>query len=333
MARYADLMNEAQALHDHARRYHEALPERIRLYLNQRGITDPVIALFLLGWNGKRIIIPIYNAEGELVFFKLAKDPHDTSESPKMLVPKGSYIELYGWEDVWRRPPYLILCEGEFDRLVLKAQGFFAVTSTGGAGSFREEWGERLQHIPYLYVCYDRDEAGHKGALKVGRLLPHAKLVTLPEEVGVGGDVTDFFVRLGRTKEDFLELLKAAEPVPPPAEPVVQVHPVLHHGVNTRLLQRIERVKEYIPLAEIAGRSVKFRTSGDRLVGRCPFHQDRTPSFVVYPATNTFHCFGCEKHGDVIDFVQAQEHLTFLEALQALESVYQYHEEGFHTDH
>lgn len=325
-------MSTAQNFRECAVAYHDALPERIRTYLNQRGISDPLIDLYLLGWNGKRITIPVINSEGELVFFKLAKDPSDRSDGTKMLAPKGSYVELYGWEDVWRRPPYLIICEGEFDRLVLKTQGFFAVTSTGGARSFREDWVERLQRIPLLYVCYDRDEAGQQGARKVGCLVPHAKIVTLPEDVGTGGDITDFFVRLGHTKEDFLELLTTAEPAPPPAEPVIKVGTIQHHRLHTRLLQRIEHIKRHTSLAEIAGRSVKFRTSGDRLVGRCPFHDDSTPSFVVYPLTNTFYCYGCGKHGDVIDFVQAEEQCTLFEALTALESVHHYHAEEPHAD-
>jgi DNA primase len=64
---------------------------------------------------------------------------------------------------------------------------------------------------------------------------------------------------------------------------------------------------------------------GDYLVGLCPFHPDHHPSFVVYPATGTFYCYGCRKHGDVITFVQEHEHLTFGQALKVLDSVRIYH--------
>jgi DNA primase len=199
---------------------------------------------------------------------------------------------------------------------------------TGGAGSFRAEWAETLQRIPELYICYDRDEAGRTGANKVGRLLPQAKLIVLPAEVEEGGDVTEFFVRLGRTREDFMKLLTDAEPVPPPQEPVIQVDQPRHHrsAVDARLLEKIGRIKRTLTIAETIARFVQLHVRGDHLVGLCPFHHDHTPSLVVYPATDTFHCYGCGKHGDVIDFVQAHEHLTFTQTLDALESVRRYYD-------
>ncbi|MGH9461171.1 MAG: toprim domain-containing protein, partial [Vicinamibacteria bacterium] len=208
----SDLLHLAEA-------YHADLPPRIRSYLNSRGIPDAVIDRHLLGWNGSRITIPIANRQGEVAFFKLAKDPEDGSDSPKMLAPRGMRYELYGWERLRSRPERLIVCEGEFDRLVLEAQGFPAATSTGGAGTFRHEWTGEFVAIPKVYLCFDRDEAGWRGTQRIGRLIPHAKVVVLPEEVGEGGDVTDFFVRLGRSGEDFEKLLAAAKPVPPSSEP------------------------------------------------------------------------------------------------------------------
>ena len=119
--------------------YHDALPKRLRQYLNGRGIPDHIINSHILGWNGWRITIPIYNRKGEVVFFKLAKDPDDSRPAPKMLTSPGAGVELYGWDRVLQKPEQIIICEGEFDRLVLEAQGFFAVTSTGGAATFRPE--------------------------------------------------------------------------------------------------------------------------------------------------------------------------------------------------
>ena len=153
--------------------------------MNRRGIPDEIIDTHLLGWNGWRITIPIAGREGDITFFRLARDPDDQSLSPKMLSSSGSKVELYGWEHVHRKPLQIIICEGEFDRLVLEAQGFAAVTSTAGAATFRPHWAKELLSIPQVYVCFDRDEVGRSGASIVGLMVPHAKLVELPEEVGV----------------------------------------------------------------------------------------------------------------------------------------------------
>jgi DNA primase len=299
--------------------YHEALPPRTREYLNARGIPDVLIDFHLLGWNGTRISIPIFDREGQLAFFKFAKSPDDQTDSPKMLATPGAKAELYGWEEVLYRPDNIVICEGEFDRLALKAQGFRAVTSTGGARVFREDWATEFGPIPNVYICFDRDAAGRDGALHVGRLILQAKIIDLPEEVGEGGDVTDFFVRLGRTDDDFRALFDEAKPAPlaPPNERPERDR---HHS-DTPLRQRIERLKHIASLETVIGRYVDLKNSGSALVGTCPFHQDQIPSLTVYPETQTFYCFGCGGHGDVISFLREIEGLRFFEALDMLEAL------------
>ena len=58
--------------------------------------------------------------------------------------------------------------------------------------------------------------------------------------------------------------------------------------------------------AVVAAAGVRLRRSGTRLVGRCPFHADRTPSFTVYPEQGTYHCYGCGARGDVFAFIMAR---------------------------
>jgi DNA primase len=304
---------------DEAIRYHEALPARIRQYLNGRGIPDETINSYLLGWNGWRITIPIYNRDGRVVLFRLAKDPQDTGRSPKMLASLGATVELYGWERLRERPPRIIVCEGEFDRLVLEARGFAAVTSTGGAATFRPQWAEELRSIDEVQICFDRDQAGRNGTAVVGLMVPNACIVELPEEVGPGGDVTDFFVRLGGSREEFLRLLETAKPVSQTTPNPRRRHAPRIQSTDVLLNKRIERIKRRFPIETVIGEYVTLQASGEStLVGRCPFHQDHTPSFVVYPATGTFHCFGCRAHGDVISFVRAMEHLSFGRVLEVL---------------
>src|SRR2546426_10837916 len=254
-----------------AANYHKALPGRIRQFLNNRGITDILIDFHLIGWNGNRITIPIYNREGEIAFFKLAKDPDDQT-GPKMMASPGGYAELYEWAAVLPQPGRIIICEGEFDRMVLEANGFIAVTSTAGAGVFRKEWAKEFRDIPEVYVCYDRDDAGEKGAERVATLIPHARIAELPDEVGEGGDITDFFVRLSKTREDFQKLLDAALPAPPPPPETLPVWKMRIPASASPNRERIDRIKRGVSIESIVEPYVKLQIVGNTFMGLCPFH-------------------------------------------------------------
>jgi DNA primase len=304
-------MMDSTSLLEKAMRYQSAIPARIREYLNGRGIPDPVIDLHMLGWNGHRITIPIFDQERRLLFFRLAKDPEDHLPTPKMLTPPNGWVELYGWERLKAKCPRIVICEGEFDRLVLEGQGIGTVTSTGGAGVFKEEWAAAFQVIPEVYLCFDQDMAGDAGVLRVGRLIPHAKVVNLPDEVGEGGDVTDFFVRLGKSREDFLRLLEAAKPIP--AEALKRRFDLGTDGGKDRT--EIVELKARLLLTEVATKYLTLQLTGDTLVARCPFHEDHSPSFVIFPRSQTFYCFGCQARGDVLSFLMRIEQVGFRDAL------------------
>ncbi len=63
---------------------------------------------------------------------------------------------------------------------------------------------------------------------------------------------------------------------------------------------------------------VNLRRSGRNLMGLCPFHGEKTPSFVLYPESNSFYCFGCGAGGDTITFVRKIENLDYMEAIRFL---------------
>jgi DNA primase len=312
-------MSNKQDLFHFAAQYHRALAERIRAYLNGRGIPDEVIERRLLGWNGTRITIPVFNEKGVCASFRLAKDPDDASDAPKMLSMRGSSVDLYGWDTLRLKPHRVVICEGEFDRLVLEANGFDAVTSTGGAAGFKPEWAEAFRDIPEIYVCFDRDPVGYEGMARVCQLMPHARLVELPAEVGDGGDITDYFVRLGKTHLDFEELLGKAQSAPAANGQRTRGAPAPERKTNAARRDEIERLKRTVPIAEVIGRYIELRPSGSTLIGLCPFHEDHKPSLTVYPDRSTFHCYGCGAHGDALSFLREVEGLTFRQALQKLE--------------
>ena len=75
------------------------------------------------------------------------------------------------------------------------------------------------------------------------------------------------------------------------------------------------------PIADtVASAGVQLRRSGRRFIARCPFHEDRDPSLVVYPETASYFCFGCNAGGDVIDFVRRLHRLDFTAAVALLSS-------------
>jgi len=87
-------------------------------------------------------------------------------------------------------------------------------------------------------------------------------------------------------------------------------------------LQGFEQSKRLIldrvDLVEFVSEHVVLRRQGRRMVGLCPFHSEKTPSFTVSPELGLFKCFGCGKGGDLFSFVQERENVTFMEAMRIL---------------
>ncbi|HEV2713490.1 MAG TPA: DNA primase [Gaiellaceae bacterium] len=84
----------------------------------------------------------------------------------------------------------------------------------------------------------------------------------------------------------------------------------------------VEHVKAAADLVDIASARTQLRKVGSRWTGRCPFHEERTPSFSVNAAEKLFYCFGCGKGGDLITFVRETEGLDFAGAVDWLADRY-----------
>ena len=83
-----------------------------------------------------------------------------------------------------------------------------------------------------------------------------------------------------------------------------------------------ERIIAAAKIEEVVGDFVKLHRSGSNLKGLCPFHEEKTPSFMVSPSKNICKCFGCGKGGTPVNFIMEKEHLTFPEALRYLADKY-----------
>ena len=90
-------------------------------------------------------------------------------------------------------------------------------------------------------------------------------------------------------------------------------------GVSLYTSEYLDEVRARVPFREIVGRHVKLRTAGAILKGLCPFHNEKTPSFVVY--LDHAHCYGCGAHVDAIGFVMLTEGVSFSDAVQRLAGV------------
>ena len=80
----------------------------------------------------------------------------------------------------------------------------------------------------------------------------------------------------------------------------------------------VEDVKAQVPLVDVVNAAVRLQQSGRYLKGLCPFHEEKTPSFFVFPERGTWRCFGCGRGGDVISFVMEREKASFVEAVESL---------------
>jgi len=81
---------------------------------------------------------------------------------------------------------------------------------------------------------------------------------------------------------------------------------------------RIVTLARETPILDIVGSDCRLRRSGKSYVAKCPLHEERTPSFHIYPDQGTFHCFGCGAHGDVITYTMLRNQLNFKGAVQML---------------
>lgn len=80
----------------------------------------------------------------------------------------------------------------------------------------------------------------------------------------------------------------------------------------------VEELVRRSDIVEVVGSYVQLKRKGRLYSGLCPFHNEKTPSFCIYPENNSFFCFGCNKGGDVISFVMGVENLDFAEAVKFL---------------
>ena len=82
--------------------------------------------------------------------------------------------------------------------------------------------------------------------------------------------------------------------------------------------ETLDEILQRIDIASLIGDYLVLKKAGKDFKGLCPFHQEKTPSFMVSPSKGIFHCFGCAEGGNAFKFLMKLENLTFPEAAQKL---------------
>jgi len=88
--------------------------------------------------------------------------------------------------------------------------------------------------------------------------------------------------------------------------------------------ESIENLKSIADVVDVIGNYIQLKKKGSNFTANCPFHSEKTPSFVVSPSKQIYHCFGCGASGDAIKFIMEYEKLSYPEAIEKLASMYNF---------
>src|SRR5512132_2457391 len=80
----------------------------------------------------------------------------------------------------------------------------------------------------------------------------------------------------------------------------------------------VDQVRARLDIVDVVSERVALKKAGKTLKGLCPFHTEKTPSFIVFPESQRWHCFGCGKGGDAFGFVMESQNVGFADALTLL---------------
>lgn len=298
-------------------------------WLCRRKISDSIINEFGIHWGnnntlGECIIIPVYDEQGVFIFNKYRRNPlHDVK--PKYIYDKGASAVLYGLHKI-KDAKTILITEGEMDCLVAWSCNIPAVSGTGGANTFFEEWGKYFIDKEVI-LCFDNDRAGGEGMVNVLKIVPHAKIVFIPDRPGIK-DISDYVQNGGdlpallRTAQSLNTIEKVMEDRANRQsiwlstfyhEEFIKEHTKVvfePRKRDTKITDKILKAKDYL-ITDL----IKF----EKNKSNCIWHNEKTPSLNYYTNTNSVYCFGCGKSGDAIDVYRQINNCTFKEAIEKLQ--------------
>lgn len=293
-----------------------------RDWLKNRKITDKVLEDFNIHGD-ECIVIPVYDIDGDFVFNKYRRSPL-SDEKPKYWYDKGGKVTLYGSKQA-KDLPCVLVTEGELDCITAWSQNIASVTSTGGSMSFQEEWRDFFSNKSVI-ICFDNDHAGGEGMVKALKIIPHAKILFIPDRpnmkdisdyVSQGGDLKTLiqqarhFTSLEEVKEDKLRRLATFQSTHFHNAYIKEFTKVNTHTERKAFSNdKVTNAKLY-PITNL----LEFTNNKTC----CPFHREKTPSFNYYPKDNRCYCFGgCGRSYDAIDIYMNKYGVKFTEAVNKL---------------
>ena len=179
--------------------------------LNDRKLSMETIKEFKLGLSVDKngvswLTIPHYE-NGKVINVKSRTLPPAEKTFRRV---KDSKSILFNVDCLKKYKDRIIITEGEIDSLTLLSQGLnFVVGATNGAGSFDPEWIDQLKGVEKVYICYDSDEVGRKGAKELARRLGYNRCfnIVLPD----GMDINDYFAKIENPISGFSDLVDNAK--------------------------------------------------------------------------------------------------------------------------
>ena len=296
-------------------------------WLNNRKISDKVLEDFGI-YGEEEIVIPVHDIDGTFVFNKYRRSPL-SDEKPKYWYDRGGKVTLYGYhyfidKQIDSNSKVVLITEGEMDCLVAVSQNIPAVTSTGGAMSFQKEWEGLFLGIQPI-LCFDNDHAGAEGMVKALAIIPHAKVMFIPDRPGIK-DISDYVAGGGdlqtliKTAKHFKDIADVKEDMQNRIanfqsvyfhEAYIKAHTKVntHYERKTFSNDRITNAKLY-PIPNL----LEFNQNK----ALCPFHNEKSASLHYYSKTNSCYCFGCGKPYDAIAIYMKKFGVGFKEAVDEL---------------
>lgn len=337
------------------------MKKEITEYLKEHQLDMEVMNAWGITVNDRFLEIPIKNINGDVTFSK-----YRHFDGPmKYSYTKGASMELFGAHLINKDTTDIFILEGELKAILMNEQRgtiprqglphkVVAVSSTGGALSFKEEWFELLKGKD-IHILFDNDKQGKEGAMSLWyKLQKHpgiksVEVLTIPEGYK---DINELYESklsvlcdtVIPTKVNFLEI--SSKDTKPKKLKVIRsffqelnsyefvVYTEQHRWfVNkAREIARMEYlannkkpfegVEQDASLSEVKKIPISSLITFKGGVANCVFHSDRTPSMhyndenSAFP--NTVKCYSCGKFGDVIDVVIALNNCSFKEALDIL---------------